>query len=521
MKINVLRRAGAMRCAAMLAAGFTAASASAQQVESVTAPNGPGRVYVRGLLEDWGTGGLLNPNLIDSSYRARDAGIGLEHVAAIPEIYDFDPDDVGEAVIHTSSNILGTQVWARYYSIDLTGNGTIYGNTLQVILPCRSSGKRNIIDDGLYNNLVPQGMYGRAPAGVSDAARENIETYYTNPYAVSFSQIDGIQGPQSADVFDSYAGFLDADSTQGNWQYTAVGAQTQQGPAGQPVGGTPFTSTQFLNAAYGCSVSTAGVNPLVGNAQSLQHQMIESALDFTQPTLDVDEAPWGLGLRIGRTNRQGAVGTTYEARINRSFRLSEGSRALMIIDVPVSYEDIKGVRTLRASAAVAARVPVSRIWSVEPRVAYGYVYAHDQQLKGQMLTGTLASLLYFDNLFGRGALTVGNMIGYTKVLKATLYGYSMDNKTDNVVTRNGLAYELPIFGRGVGQRQTSLRASYALTNYFGDDLYTETLHEGTLSLGVRTRGSDIRNSFEVLRVGLIGKKGDHYKSGHIFIGYRF
>lgn len=523
MKMQFLRG-----CAAAIALLGGASAATGQQVDGVTAPNQPGRVYVRGLLEDYFTGQLLNPDLVDSSYLARDAGLDLFHISSIPEIYGFDPDDIGEGVIHTSSNILGTQVWARYYSQDLTGNGVVYANTLQVILPCRSSGARNIIDDGLYNGFVPQGLYTRAPAGVSDAARENIETYYTNPYAVSFTQIEGVQGIPAnfaADPFDSYDQFLESNSTQGNWQYTAVGSQNPQVQDPQTGGavrvGEQFSSSQFVSAAYGCSVSTAGVNPLVGNAQSLQHQMVENALDFTQPWLTPDEAPWGIGLRIGRTNRQGAVGTVYEGRINRAFRLGEGNRALISIDIPVSYEDVKGVRTLRASAAVAARVPVSRVWSVEPRVSYGYVYAHDQQLKGQMLAGTVSSLLFFDNLVGRGALTVGNMIGFTKVLKAELYDYDVGNKTSNVVLRNGLAYELPIFGRGVGQRQTSLRASYALTNYLGDDLYTETLHEATLSMGVRTRGSDIRNSFEVLRVGLIGKFGEHYKSGHIFLGYRF
>ncbi|MHA6768524.1 hypothetical protein [Sphingobium ummariense] len=502
-----------MRVGAALAAlgGACLSTAGAQHVDEVTAPNAPGRVYVRMLLEDDNapTFRLLPGVPVDSSYVARDAGIDLYHVSIIPHIYGFDPDAVGDAVVNTTSNILGTQIWGRYRNQTLT-NGLEIAQ-LTVTLPCRSAGRRSVFEQGVVNptsllgRAIQQGYYDQPPEGISHAAYDNIDGIYANPYAVTFT------GADEDEVFSRYEQFLDADSTQGQWTYGA-------NPDGTP---NSFTSTDLLQAAYGCSVSGAGVNPLVGNAQSLQHQMIESALDFTQPSLTPDEAPWGIGMRIGRINRQGAVGTSYEARISRSFRLAEGSRALLIFDVPVSYEDVKGVRTLRASAAVAARVPVSRIWSVEPRVAYGYVYAHDQQLKGQMLTGTVSSLLYLDNLVGRGALTIGNMAGFTKVLKAQLYDYDVGNRTDNFVLRNGLAYELPLAGRGVGQRQTSLRASYALTNYFGDDLYTDTLHEATLSLGVRTRESDIRNSFEVVRVGLIAKKGEHYKSGHIFIGYRF
>lgn len=512
MKRQVLRT-----CASILALTGSVAvtQALAQTVDPVTAPNQPGRVYVRMLIEDYfaPTTQQLAGVPVDSSYVARDAGLDMYHVSVIPEIYNFDPDDGGDAVINTSSNILGTQVWARYRN-QVLANGQD-ATQLTITLPCRSSGRRSVFENGAVNpasllgQAIQQGYYQQAPAGVDHAAFDNIDAIYSSPYSVSFN------GSGADDVFSAYEQFLEADSTQGQWSYG--GTVNANGQVVQ----NPFTSSQLLSSVYGCSVSSAGVNPLVGNAQSLQHQMVENALDFTQPTLGIDEAPWGIGLRIGRTNRQGAVGTVYEGRINRAFRLGEGNRALISLDIPVSYEDVKGVRTLRASAALAARVPVSRIWSVEPRIAYGYVYAHDQGLRGQMMTGTVASLLFFDNLIGRGALTIGNMIGYTKVLKAQLYDNDVGNRTSNFVLRNGLAYELPIFGRGVGQRQTSLRTSYALTNYMGDDLYTDTLHEATVSLGVRTRGSDVRNSFEVLRVGLIGKFGEHYKSGHVFIGYRF
>lgn len=481
----------------------TMATAVSAQVDDVTAPNGPGRVYVRMAFSNANDTGLLNLPL-DSSFVAPDAGLDLFHLREIPDRYGFDGvNDVGSfGLVTATSNILGTQVLARFFENNGVGR-------LTVTLPCRSAGatsiRQNVGPVSVVNfegNLIQGSQYAPAPDGISDAAYDNIETRYQDPYAVRFTGVD----PNFAadEAFAAYDQFLEGDTTVGPWQYT---------------GTERFTANELLGAVYGCSVNGAGVNPLVGNAQSLQHQMVESGLDFTQPMFGPDEAPWGIGLRIGRTNRQGAVGTTYEARISRAFRLGEGSRNLLIVDLPVSYEDIKGVRTLRANAAVAARIGLSRQWSIEPRVSYGYVYAHDQGLKGQLAMGSVASLLMLDNI-GPGALTIGNMIGYTKVLKAELYDYDVGNKTDNVVLRNGLAYELPLKGR-MGGRQASVRTSYAMTNYLGDDLYTDTLHEATLSLGVRTRGSDIRNSYEVFRVGLIGKLGDHYKSGHLFIGYRF
>jgi len=504
------------RAFAATIAMFTACDmASAQQVDEVTAPNGPGRVYVRMLFDDDNGPGTLDVPF-DSSFIRPDAGLDLLHLLDIPEIYGFSADDVGDfSLVTATTNILGTQLQARYLETlgaGPTGQGT--QGRLSVTLPCRSGPKVSVRvpagTQGLpainFDGRVlpdPQGVYTPAPDDISEAAFDNIETDYQNPYSVVFTSND----PNNAaeDAFAVYAQFLESNSTTGPWTYR---------------GNQQFTSQQLLSDVYACSVSGAGVNPLVGNPESLQQTMVEQALDFTAPTLDSNEAPWGLGVRIGRVDRQGAVGTQYDVRINRSFRISEGSRSLFIFDIPVSYKDQKGVRELSASAAAALRVGVSRRWSLEPRLAFGYVKAIDQDLEGQLLAGSVTSLFQFENV-GRGTVTLGNMLGYTKVLKTKLYDFDVGNHTDNIVTRNGIAYQLPLSGLRTGQRQSSLRASYMHTYYFGDDLNTESIHEATLSLGVRTRETDSRTSFEVLRAGIVGKFANNYKSGHLFVGYRF
>lgn len=527
---------------ARFAVGMTAILANtsvafAQQVDSVTAPNSPGRVYVRMTFDNANDSAPLDVPF-DSSFVAKNAGLDLLHLLDIPDIYGFDgTNDVGTfSLVTATTNVLGTQIQARYIegvvAVDpQTGQasatqGTVLTNPatgefvdvpglgrLSITVPCLSgertpvrttnqAGQQVVNFDG-WQAVDQNGTYTAAPSGVSQAAYDNIESDYQNPYSVVFIGFDQNNAAQQA--FSAYEAFLDGNTTQGQWFYR---------------GSQQFTSRQMLNGVYGCSVRTAGVNPLVGNPDSLQQQMVDQALDFTLPTFGADEAPWGLGLKFGRVNKQGAVGNQFDARVNRAFRLSEGNRSLLIFDFPVSYTDVKGVRTFRASGAVALRYPVSRKWSLEPRVGFGYVNAFDQGLEGQVMTGTLTSLYMIDNI-GRGTLTVGNMVGYTKVLKAQLYGYDVGNRTSNTVLRNGLAYDLPLSGVRVGKRQSSMRVSYAFTKYLGDDLYTENIHEATLSLGVRTRETDTRNSQELFRLGMIGKFANNYKSGHVFLGYRF
>ncbi|WP_088183119.1 hypothetical protein [Sphingobium sp. Z007] len=285
-------------------------------------------------------------------------------------------------------------------------------------------------------------------------------------------------------------------------------------------GSQQFNAQQWRESIYGCSVSQAAVNPLVGNSRSLQFDMAASGLDLARgPSIDPDDNHWGLGFRVGRVSESGNRGMQYDVNISKSWRLFEGSRTRLVVDVPLTIEDFRGATRYRGYASVGVHHPISSIWSLEPRIAYGFVDAKQNRIDGQILSTSLASRLTFQNI-GRGALTVGNMIGWTKVTKIKFDGTHIDAKTSNAVFRNGIAYDLPMAGR-IGGRQSSARASYMHSYFTGDKLYAKNLHEGSISLGIRSRGDSVRNSFEVLRIGAMGRIGSDYKSWHVFFGYRF
>ncbi|MET0369968.1 MAG: hypothetical protein ABW039_01175 [Sphingobium sp.] len=286
-------------------------------------------------------------------------------------------------------------------------------------------------------------------------------------------------------------------------------------------GQTVRTADQFRTSLYGCSVSQAAVNPLVGNSRSLQFDMAASGLDLAQtPSLDLNDDLWGVGLRVGRVSEAGNWGTQYDANISKSWRLSEGSRARILLDVPVTIEDFRSVTRYRGYASLGLHYPISSSWALEPRVAYGFVDAKQNRIDGQMFNASLASRLTFGNLLGRGVMTIGNMIGWTKVTRIEFDGKKIDANTSNAVFRNGAAYELPLNGRLMG-RAASVRGSYVHTYFTGDKLYAKSLHEGSVSLGIRSREDSARNSHEVMRIGAMGRIGSDYKSWHVFFGYRF
>lgn len=461
--------------------------------DSYTAENAPGRSYVRLLAGAEGGGYLDLPQ--DGSITIDIDNFRLSEIMARYGLTRANGlGDTGLAF--TNTNVLGTQVLARYSQ---TAPGAA---SLEVILPCASSGRQ----DNLGAALRAQGLpYANAPADAPAAVVENVEATYTSPYSVRFDAAS----PNAAER--QYRDFLSANSTSGTWQY----------------GGETFTGSQLLGRLQRCSVATSNSNPLVGSPEGLQFQMIEAALDNSMQMIDsdlgprreVEDEPWGVGARIGLVDRGGVTGTQFDVKINRVFRVFEGGRSLLSVDVPVSYLKVKGGDTFRGAASVALRMPISSVWGIEPRVAYGYVATEQAGLKGQMLTGTITSLLFLNNLVGRGALTIGNMIGYSKVTSVRLYGQKVDSNEGNAVIRNAIAYELPIKRRI--RHQMSGRLSYSMTNFLGSDIYARTYHEMSASVGVRSRSANIRNAFEVFRVGITTKFGRDYKAGHLFVGYRF
>lgn len=286
-------------------------------------------------------------------------------------------------------------------------------------------------------------------------------------------------------------------------------------------GDREFTAAQFRTDVYGCGVTDAGVNPIVGNPDSVQFQQVSDGLDLSAPQLGDDDAAWGIGLRAGRTQYGGRYGTQVAARVNRSFRPFEGSRTLLTFDVPVTYQRVAGQEQWRGYAAAALTVPLRPWWTVTPRLSYGFASAPDEEVKGQVAAATLASNLFFPDLVGRGAVTLGGMVGYSKVTRVEFAGKAIDGgKTENVSFRAGGAYELPLATR-LFARTASVRGSYAFTLLTGDALYVNKVHELSASVGVRSRGGEQRNSFELFRLGLMARLAERSNAASMFLGYRF
>lgn len=277
----------------------------------------------------------------------------------------------------------------------------------------------------------------------------------------------------------------------------------------------------------------------IGSPNSMQHTAITTALNLNDLDYDDDPDTPGFDMEgdadtIGGAftywGSAGVEGQRYELRYQKAMRVSEGSRARILIDPVLNVLHVNdGQTTIMGTLSTGVELPVQPNWLITPRVAYsasdndGYFGASSEVL-------TLsATSRYKIAQVGRGDLTIGNMVGWSTT---TDIGIGKDPgfyfKEDVWSFRNGVAYQLPFKGRMFGGRQGSLRASYTWTKLTGDPQSYEDVHEAALSIGIRTREAEQKSRAEQLRIGLIYTHGTSsfshdfdFDAVTLTVGYRF
>ena len=288
------------------------------------------------------------------------------------------------------------------------------------------------------------------------------------------------------------------------------------------------TSQRMFQCLSRARAQFSPVDPLVGNPFSLQGSMVRSALDLTEgdSLVEADPAaganssgdPW----IIGATFAGGSAGrfdiTRIDGRVAKGWRVFEGNRARLKLDLPFSFTRIKGATAYNGQLGLALEVPIKSNWSLEPRVSYGLVYSGDQGSVGHIVQGSVASRYVIRGL-GRGQLVIGNMVGYSSTLK-TPGDINLNPDIKNWVFRNGAAYELPLKMR-VMDRATSVRASYTFTKFAGDELFNNNFHEGTISFGLRGREDTPKQFRDVMRLIFSTVQAKGFSTYTAGVGFRF
>lgn len=307
-----------------------------------------------------------------------------------------------------------------------------------------------------------------------------------------------------------------------------------------PGGGFNIPVAQL--SALGIPFEVQTTTPLqltCGSPVSANFQSIADALDLDFD-FDADGDADTIGGAATVWGVAGEDGQRFDLKYGRGMRLSESSRARLVLTLPVRYLRVNdsdggiggvhgGLSALSVGMGVGVQLPAAANWWLTPRVSYTATAA-SRQLGGdnEILAATVSSNYRFAGL-GRGELTMANLVGYTQAIRTGLTAQDRADyfKQRNWWFRNGLAYQLPLGGRMFG-RQTSLRTSYVFTLGAKDTMAFEQVHEAAISFGFRMRETEQRTGSDLLRVGLLytHAKNEYaanadYDALTLTMGYRF
>lgn len=271
----------------------------------------------------------------------------------------------------------------------------------------------------------------------------------------------------------------------------------------------------------------SAVDPLAGNPFSLMSNMARSALDLTDGDSLVEQDdrvnssgdPWIIGASYSGGSADRFNISRIDARIAKSWRIFEGNRARLKLDIPFNYTTVQGAAAYTGQLGVGLEFPlIERVWSVEPRVGYGVTFSEDQGSAGHILQATVTSRVAVNGV-GRGRIIIGNMAGYATTL-STPGDTNLNPEFKKFVFRNGLAYDLPLKMR-LANRGASIRGSYTLTNFSGERLYNNSFHEIAVSFGLRGREDSPRALRDVFRVNLTTIQAGGFTAYTAGIGFKF
>ncbi|MET0372461.1 MAG: hypothetical protein ABW039_13930 [Sphingobium sp.] len=354
------------------------------------------------------------------------------------------------------------------------------------------------------------------------------------------------------------------------------GAEEYGNAPGRQISSTPFGASETLifPTPSGAALQTLPINSFpfsggsCGNPNSVQAQALNTAFDiqsideegsarFEMPDSDL------VGLAMSRWVTGGHDGERLDISWQHSSRIAEGSRARLLINLPLSVIRTDPVAyylspprqfvrvalekqlTVQGSISAAVEFPVTKSWTLTPRATVGF---SDEERPSRVTTielvsappptrnsgdpsnaelATLSLMSRYSTRVGRGDLVLGNMIAYSTTVKIGLVNVPYYQRSGGFAFTNGLAYQLPLKQRLFGH-QTSMRISYAFTHLDCERAPYKDYHQAALNFGVRIREQSAKAGMDMLRIGLsylhannlYNRDADH-DALSLNLGYRF
>ncbi len=231
-----------------------------------------------------------------------------------------------------------------------------------------------------------------------------------------------------------------------------------------------------------------------------------------------DQEKFGVGLVVGYSSTGKLNSSVLTLPISYTHYYEEEGRKLKI-SAPISYIDVNGSKAYKASLGLIYTRPMNERWTVIPAARLGITVSRDMGVAATLASAYVTNRYEFP--YRNKHITLANMVGVMTTLDVNLGGYKNSYDLSNQVVKNGIAVEFPQTFNMFGGK-TSIQASLANTQYFGDKMRVDNYTDIAVSFGTRRKVGNKDNSQDNLQLGFTYTVGNHgYKGGKLNFGYEF
>ncbi|MEM6681076.1 MAG: hypothetical protein AAF607_02440 [Pseudomonadota bacterium] len=270
-------------------------------------------------------------------------------------------------------------------------------------------------------------------------------------------------------------------------------------------------------------------NPAAGNPNSLQSRMITDDFNFSGFDTSANTPSTGttinrvfIGVSGGTFSANGVNGETFSVPLSYTARFDDDPRYQLQFALPLTFINQGDTASYSGSLGVGFQFPLTSIdaknqWYLTPRISLGGVTTPSESQATLLANASITSRYTMGIGSIPGEFTLANLVGYNFSIDLNLEDYRGDYDIGNLTLKNGLLYELPVDFNLFGDNQLSFQGSYALTNLIGTDLFMNTFHDVSVSLGTQDTGMLTK----MLRLGFTGSFGREFQKYVVNIGYVF
>jgi len=226
---------------------------------------------------------------------------------------------------------------------------------------------------------------------------------------------------------------------------------------------------------------------------------------------------FGLGIAAGHFSSGDQSHSIVTIPLSYVYYFEEEGKKLTFT-APVSYIDVDGSRAFKGSIGTAFTKPMNDNWTIIPAVRLGATSSSELGTGAAIAAALVTNIYEFP--YGDNNIKLANMIGGITTIEASVGDLESYYDLNNQVLKNGISIEIPQAFTAFGGK-TSIQASIANTQFFGDEVAVDNYTDMAISFGTRKKLGNKDNQ-DSLHLGLTYTIGNgDYRGGKINFGYEF